>query len=189
MILRLVKTDEQKLIVQRIISMYHSYVPSHKSVGRRIDWIIYDSDNFTILGMIGLGSSVYPPPKDILRFVGKTKNEYKLVFNQFANNWRFCMIAHRKNLGTQILREFRKQAKIEWKNKYGDDLKYIITFVGAGHDGAIYKADNWKFIGKTSGLPPHKSSSMKWNTNDQLKETFVKPVGGELQKFIFIKEI
>jgi hypothetical protein len=99
------------------------------------------------------------------------------------------MIAHRKNLGTQILREFRKQAKIEWKNKYGDDLKYIITFVGAGHDGAIYKADNWKFIGKTSGLPPHKSSSMKWNTNDQLKETFVKPVGGELQKFIFIKEI
>jgi hypothetical protein len=187
--LRLVKTDEQKLIVQRIIGMYHSYVPTHRSVGRRIDWIVYDDDGFTIFGMIGIGSSIYPPSKDILRYIGKTKNEYKKIFNSIGSNWRFCMIAHQKNLGTQILKEFRKNAKIEWQKKYGDELKYIITFVGDGHDGAIYKADNWKCIGKTSGLPPHKSSSMKWNTNDELKETFVKPIGGELQKLIFIKEL
>jgi hypothetical protein len=189
MILKMANTKEEKEKVRYISNTYHSYVPSDASVGRRIDFLIYDEDYFTLLGAISGGSSVYPPPKDLLIYLGKTKNEYKSIFNQISVNRKFCLIYHKKNLGTQILKKYRNQMKIEWKKKYGDELKYIITFVGDGHDGAIYKADNWQCIGKTSGLPPHKSSSMKWNTNDELKETFVKPIGGELQKLIFIKEL
>jgi hypothetical protein len=63
-----------------------------------------------------------------------------------------------------------------------------MTFVGGGHNGAVYKADNWKVIGQTSGLPPHKSSSMKWNNKEQLKELFVKPTG-ENRKIILIKTL
>lgn len=92
------------------------------------------------------------------------------------------------NLGTRILKELRQEAPIEWKNKYGNELKYIITFVGGGHNGAVYLADNWKQIGHTAGLPPHKSSSMKWHSKEELKEKFVKPTG-ENKKIILIKEI
>ena len=85
-----VRTKEQKEQVKLIIQNHHSYVPSNSSVGRRIDWLIYYGERDTIftrcIGMIGLGSSVYPPPKDILNYLNMTKQEYKAVFNSIANN-------------------------------------------------------------------------------------------------------
>ena len=185
-----VNTDGQKKVVKYLIENYHSYVPSSKSVGRRIDWLIYDDDTFPLeaVGMIGIGSSVYPPPKAMLEFMGLSKSEYKDVFNTVSNNWRFCMKKSIKNGGTQILKQVRQLAPKAWKEKYGDDLKYLITFVGGGNNGAVYKADNWFMVGKTAGLPKHKMVSMKWNTGEELKEKFVKPTG-ENKKLIFMKRL
>jgi len=151
----LVCNVDQKEVVKNIIERHHSYVPSSKSVGRRIDWLIRYEDR--IVGMIGIGSSVYPPPKDILNYLNISKSEYKPIFNTIANNWRFCMTEKIPNYGTKILKKLREQAPIEWKKKYGDELNYIITFVGGNKNGAVYKADNWNEIGFTSGLPQHKS--------------------------------
>lgn len=185
-----VKTKEQKAIVKNIIVNHHSYVASNASVGRRIDWLIYDDSGFPQypIGMIGIGSSVYPPPKDILNELGVSREQYKAIFNSIGNNWRFCMTKKIPNAGSGILKQLRKLAPIAWKEKYGDELKWIITFVAGGNTGAVYLADNWKVIGKTAGLPKHKSSSMKWNTTEQLKELFVKPTG-ENQKIILFKDI
>tara|TARA_R100000152_G_C6651665_1_gene93102 strand:+ start:53 stop:658 length:606 start_codon:yes stop_codon:yes gene_type:complete len=191
--IELVEDNSQKQAVKSIIEKHHSYVASNDSVGRRIDWLVYHSDYKNVLGlekpigMVGIGSSVYPPPKDILRYVGMKKNEYKDNFNEFGNNWRFCMTTYIKNAGTQILKKLRKQAPIEWKKKYGDDLRWLITFVAGGNNGAVYKADNWKQIGETAGLPKHKAVSMKWH-KDNLDKMFVKPTG-ENKKIIFIKSL
>ena len=189
-ILKKVDSSEEKLIVKDIISKFHSYVPTSNSVGRRIDWLIYENSDFMSLpiGMIGVGSGVYPPPKDILNHLNITKNEYRKNFNAFSNNWRFCMTTHIKNAGSRILKQLRQKAPLEWKNKYGDELKYLFTFVGGGRDGAVYKSDNWSMIGKTSGLPSHKSSSMKWSSKEELKNNFVKPTG-ENRKLIFFREL
>ena len=184
----------QKMQVKSIIENHHSYVPSNSAGGRRIDGLIYHPDYQNALGVphavgrIGIGSSVYPPPKDLLNYVGMDKFEYKDNFNSFSNNWRFCMTKSIKNAGTKVLKLLRNNAPKEWKEKYGDDLKYIITFVGGGKDGAVYKADNWKMVGETAGLPKHKSSSMKWDNKEELKEKFVKPTG-ENKKLIFVKKI
>ena len=181
---------EQKSIVKNIIVNHHSYVASNASVGRRIDWLIYENSGFPQypIGMIGIGSSVYPPPKDILNELGVSKEEYKGIFNSIGNNWRFCMTKRIPNAGSGILKQLRLLAPTAWKQKYGDELKWIITFVAGGNNGAVYLADNWKVIGKTAGLPKHKSSSMKWNTGEQLKELFVKPTG-ENQKIILFKNL
>ena len=195
--IELVRDISQKKVVKSIIENHHSYVASNDSVGRRIDWLVYHSDYTNILGvekpigMIGIGSSVYPCPKDILNFLGKKADEYKEPkhFNTIANNWRFCMTKSIKNAGTQILKQVRKQAPIEWKKKYGDDLKWLITFVAGGNNGAVYKADNWKQIGETAGLAKErKSFSVKWNSAEYLKETFLPPTG-ENKKIIFIKKL
>jgi len=186
-----VETKQQKNMVKDIIVNNHSYVPTNSSVGRRIDWLIYYHDDLllpTCIGMIGIGSSVYPPPKDILRHLNVNKEEYKNLFNTIANNWRFCFSKSVKNGGSQVLKQLRQKAPSAWKQKYGDDLKHIITFVGAGKNGAVYLADNWKRIGETSGLPDHKASSMKWNTGEELKTLFVKPTG-ENKKIILIKDL
>ena len=191
--LEMVNTESASKLVKNIIENHHSYVPNNSSVGRRIDWLVYhnDEERFGIpkaVGMVGIGSSVYPPPKDMLRYMNLSKFEYKDVFNTIANNWRFCMKKSIPNAGTQILKQVRNLAPDAWKEKYGDDLKYLITFVGGGNNGAVYKADNWEMIGETAGLPKHKSSSMKWNNKKELKELFVKPTG-ENKKLIFIRRI
>lgn len=173
-------------MAEQIVREHHSYVPTFRSVGRRIDWLVeYENE---IVGMIGLGSSTYPPPKDLLRYLNMNKNEYKKVFNNIANNWRFCLKKKIPNLGTMVLRELRNIAGAEWKKKYNNDLQYIITFVGGGNSGAVYKADNWEEIGMTAGLPQHRSSSMKWHDKEELKKLFVKPTG-ENKKKIFIKQL
>ena len=138
--------------------------------------------------MIGIGSSVYPPPKAMLEYMNLSKSEYKDVFNTVSNNWRFCMRKSIQNGGSQILKQLRKLAPKAWKEKYGDDLQYLITFVGGGNNGAVYKADNWEMVGETAGLPKHKSSSMKWNSKEELKELFVKPTG-EDKKIIFMRRL
>ena len=192
--LELVNSQWQKIAVKRMIEKHHSYVPSNSSVGRRIDWLIYHPDYLNALGvpqtvgMIGVGSSVYPPPKDLLTYVGMSKSEYKDNFNSFSNNWRYCMRESIPNAGSQILKLLRRHAPIEWKKKYGDDLRYILTFVGGGNNGAVYKADNWNMVGHTAGLPKHKMVSMKWNDNEELKEKFVKPTG-ENKKLIFVTKL
>ena len=190
----LVQFRMQKMQVKDIIENHHSYVPTSASVGRRIDWLIYHTDYTNILGiqepvgMIGIGSSVYPPPKDLLSYVGMTKSEYKDNFNSFANNWRYCLTKSIPNLGSQVLKQLRFHAPIEWNRKYGNFLTHLVTFVGGGKNGAVYKADNWEMIGETAGLPMHKSSSMKWHSKKELKKLFVKPTG-ENKKLIFIKKI
>lgn len=184
--LQMIVSPIQRDIARNIVEKHHSYVPTMDSVGRRIDWLIYH--NYTVVGMIGIGSSVYPPPKDLLRYLGVGKEEYGGIFNQIANNWRFCMSVSIKNAGSQVLKMLRNDAPWEWKKKYGDELTHIITFVGGDRNGAVYKADNWEHIGHTSGLPPHKSTSMKWDTSEQLKEKFVKPTG-ENKKMIFVKPV
>ena len=185
-----VKSDGQKKIVKYIIEKYHSYVPTSKSVGRRIDWLIYDNEDFPVkaVGMIGIGSSVYPPPKAMLEYMGLSKFQYKDIFNTVANNWRFCMVKSIPNAGTQILKQMRELAPPAWKKKYDDNLKYLITFVGGGNNGAVYRADNWNMVGETAGLPAHKMVSMKWNSDKELKEKFVTPTG-ENKKLIFMKKL
>ena len=185
-LLKVITTEEERIIAKNIVEQYHSYVPSYKSVGRRIDWLIYQDNE--IIGMIGIGSSTYPPCKDLLRKLNITKEEYRNIFNNIANNWRFCLMKKIPNAGTQVLKQLRKEAPKEWKNKYGDDLNYLITFVGGGNNGAVYLADNWENIGKTAGLPSHKSVSMKWDDGEQIKQKFVKPTG-ENQKLIFFKKL
>ena len=187
--LRLIETAEQRNTAKQIVENHHSYVPTYASVGRRIDWLIYVDGKLS--GMIGIGSATYPPCKDLLRYLGISKKDYADRFNTIANNWRFCFSSDCPNVGTKVLKELRKTAKIEWNKKYGDNLEYLMTFVGGGHNGAVYRADNWTEIGKTAGLPSHKSVSMKWDSSigtGTLKEKFVKPTG-ENSKTIFIKKL
>jgi hypothetical protein len=98
------------------------------------------------------------------------------------------MVKSIKNAGTKILKELRKIAPLAWKEKYGDELNHIITFVAGGNNGAVYRADNWEVVGMTAGLPDHKSSSMKWHNSDELSQKFVKPTG-ENRKIIFYKSL
>jgi hypothetical protein len=186
LLITIAETKEQKEFANKIVMNFHSYVKSPVTVGRCIKYLIEYNNEF--VGTFWLGSGFKPTPKAILNYMKMSQKEFDLVFNQVADNKRFCMSKSIPNLGTQILKTIRKRAKEDWKNKYGDPLKAIVTTIGNGKKGSVYLADNWLKIGETAGLPPNrKSVSMKWDDAEKIKEKYVKPTG-EHKKTILITQ-
>ena len=55
-------------------------------------------------------------------------------------------------MSSKILAIARNEFRRIWKDRYGDDLVLMITYVGGGHKGTVYLADNWKYLGMITGL-------------------------------------
>ena len=183
--IRIADSTEDKKIADNLVIDHHSYVNSARVVGRCLKYIISYQDKD--IATFWLGSGFKPTPKAILNFFNKSQSEFDKMFNEVADNKRFCIKENPiDNLGSQILSMVRKRAKTDWSNRYGNELKGILTTIGDGKNGAVYLADNWKQIGQTAGLPKReKSVSMKWNTTEEIKERYVKPTG-ENKKLILI---
>jgi hypothetical protein len=181
--LSIAESKEDKQLCDKFVIANHGYVASAKTVGRCMKYMIYNHGEF--VGTFWLGSGFKPTPKALLRHVGMSQSQFDQVFNEYADNKRFCIIPGVANLGSQILKQIRKTARCDWKNRYGNDLQGIVTTIGAGRTGAVYKADNWLQIGETSGLQTdRKSVSMKWADKETISQRFVKPTG-ENKKLIF----
>lgn len=186
LLITIAETKEQKDYANKIVIDFHSYVKSPKTVGRCIKYLIEYNGEF--VGTFWLGSGFKPTPKAILNHMKIGQKEFDLIFNEVADNKRFCMSKSIPNLGTQILKAIRKRAKDDWQKRYGNPLKAIVTTIGNGKKGSVYLADNWIKIGETAGLPPdRKSVSMKWDDAEGIKEKYVKPTG-EHKKTILITE-
>lgn len=184
--IRIAETKEQKRMADDIVVRYHSYVASARTVGRCIKYLIYYENE--LVGTFWIGSGFKPTPKAILNYFEKSQSEFDGMFNNVADNKRFCMIKQIPNLGTQVLKAVRNRAKKDWYERYGDDLVAIITTIGDGKKGSVYLADNWTKIGETAGLPKNrKSVSMKWDDSEGIKEKYVKPTG-EDKKIILITD-
>ena len=186
MIIRIAESKTDKHIADNIVMQYHSYVSSPRTVGRCMKYIInYDGRD---VGTFWVGSGFKPTPKSILNHFNMSQSEFDGIFNEVADNKRFCMMERIPNLGTQILKSIRNRVRSDWKNRYDDDLRAIVTTIGGDKTGSVYLADNWKLIGETAGLPTNrKSVSMKWDGKESIAEKFVKPTG-ENKKRILITE-
>lgn len=128
------------------VKWYIEHYPKSKGiVGRQLNYLIY-FDNYPI-GIIGLSS----PPLNykIFRNYFNVDNE-KLFLNN--NVFRIVNKPDDRNIGTKILKALRTKAPADYKNKYGDNLLGIVTFVEKPRSGAIYKADNWDYLGETQGI-------------------------------------
>jgi hypothetical protein len=184
--IRIAETKEDKKLADNMVIQYHSYVSSAKTVGRCLKYIIsYEGRN---VGTFWIGSGFKPTPKAILNHFGMSQSEFDKIFNEIADNKRFCMIERIPNLGSQILKIIRNRAKDDWLKKYNNELRAIITTIGSDKNGAVYLADNWNKIGETAGLPStRKSVSMKWDDKESIASKYVKPTG-ENKKMILITE-
>lgn len=182
------ETNEQKKIADNIVIQYHSYVASARTVGRCLKYLIYYENR--IIGTFWIGSGFKPTPKSILNYFNVSQKEYDKIFNEIADNKRFCMKESIPNIGSQILKAIRARAKTDWFNRYGNNLKAIITTIGINHNGAVYLADNWIKIGETAGLPPNrKSVSMKWDDKDSINLKYVKPTGENKKKILITEKL
>lgn len=177
------ETRSDRQIADQIVVKHHSYVASSRTVGRCLKYLIHWENR--VVGTFWIGSGFKPTPKAILDYFNVGQSEFDGMFNTVADNKRYCMSERIPNLGSQILRAIRKRAPRDWRDRYSDDLRAIVTTIGGGHSGSVYLADNWTLIGETSGLPASRRAvSMKWDNNQTIAERFVKPTGENRKKIL-----
>jgi hypothetical protein len=135
------------------VKWYIEHYPKSKGiVGRQLNYLIYNNNK--PIGIIGVAS----PPLHYKKFEAyfnlgdlKPSEASKLFVNN--NVYRIVLKPDSdKNIGTKILKLFRERIQADYKEKYKDTLLGIVTFVEPPRTGAMYKADNWEFIGMTSGV-------------------------------------
>ena len=131
-------------------SLYLSHYPESLGiVGRSSCYLVIF--NQRLVGIIGANSPPYAV-KPIDKFFGITKENRSEALRSLMNNEVFRIIKPAKNLATMTLKAFRNQLKREYDAKYGEPLTGLLTFVEPPRTGAIYKADNWTYLGMTQGF-------------------------------------
>lgn len=158
-----VDNAEKNKLFRDFINQYHSYVKYKDVPQRRINWLIWNG--LELVGCIGFSSCVLAVG-DRDRWIGWTKEERQTLSNSMANNYRFCLKPDNgiKNLGSRVLKIARNKLIKRWKEKYGDDLLILETYVlqNENRRGAVYLADNWTHVGNTTGVSISKAPTKHW---------------------------
>lgn len=167
-------SPEKNKIFRETINEFHSYCDYKDSPTRNIRWLVYETDSGNLLGSIGISSAtIAVAARD--KYIGWNNTQRMSKLCHLANNSRFCLIpgsSDIKNIGTMVLKQLRIVGAKRWKEKYGDDLILLETFVQPDRDrdykgfktrrGTIYRADNWIEVGKTIGNHIRKTPLKLW---------------------------
>lgn len=165
-------------------SLYLSHYPKSKGiVSRTLNYLVIYKG--LIVGIIGGNSPPYSI-KAVDEFFGITKENRGDMLVQFFNNEVFRIIRSAKNLATMTLKAFRYQVQKDYQEKYGCKLIGLITFVEPPRTGNIYKADNWKYLGKTKGYST-KRRGKRWHKRTWSR-TIPKYIYGYKYRKVFKKE-
>jgi hypothetical protein len=57
-----------------------------------------------------------------------------------------------RNLTTQVLSAWRRQALTDWQATYGDEVVGFETLVQIPRTGEVYRRDGWSLVGETKGF-------------------------------------
>jgi hypothetical protein len=156
-------TPDKTKMFANFINQYHSYVKYKVVPQRRINWLVWNGTE--LIGAIGISSCVLCVG-DRDRWIGWNKEQRMKLSNSMANNYRFCLKPDSgiKNLGSRVLKMIRIEGAKRWKERYGDDLLLMETYVlkNENRRGAVYLADNWTHVGETSGTSISKSPIGLW---------------------------
>lgn len=155
-------------IFAETINQHHAYVKFKCVPQRRINWLVtWDGE---LAGVIGLSSCVIAlSSRDA--WIGWTREQRLLTMRHTANNYRFCLIpgTRAENLGSSVLAALRRVGQQRWREKYGDELVLLETYVQPDiegsenkRNGAVYLADNWILVGRTLGNSIRKAPVKLW---------------------------
>jgi uncharacterized protein DUF4338 len=126
------------------------YVENRGAHAQQIHFLIFYKR--TMAGIISGGSAAYAvASRDT--FFAITKENRKKVLNGVIDNTVFRLVKNEPNLSTRVIALWRKVIPLVWDYLYGVPVFGFETFVVEEdhRKGSLYKADNWTFVGETSG--------------------------------------
>ncbi len=142
--------------------------------------------NGSVVGIISGGSAAYAQARRDA-FFGITKDNRARALNGIVDNTVFRLVTSEKNLATRTVALWRLAVAQVWKELYGVDVYGFETFVdganevtGLKRNGALYLADNWKYVGETAGSSKnHDADRLDFSqSNDDFELRVPKNVGG-----------
>ncbi len=158
------KSPDKNKIFRETIDNHHQYVKYTDVPQRRINYNVFETKSGNLVGAVGISSAVLAiSARD--NWIGWNKKERLSNLNHVANNYRFALI--RENItieyvGTRVLKILRLLGALRWKDKYGDDLVLLETYVKPPWSGTVYLADNWTRVGMTKGFSIKKAPVKLW---------------------------
>jgi hypothetical protein len=118
-------------------------------VGRNICYAIFYKNDY--YGHIIAGSAVKHLPGRH-EFLETNPNQLNNIINNIFFNVSPIKDKYpTRNFTTKIVKEFVKQASIDWEEKYGNKVLGFETLVEKPRIGTLYLRAGWKKVGKTKG--------------------------------------
>lgn len=124
--------------------LFFEHYPGSKGIpGRSFCYLIHN--NGMVAGIIGFNS----PPHNykIFRDFFNVDDD-----NLFLSNNVFRITKTEKNMATRVLKLARHKVEEDYQDKWSTNLLGLVTFVEPPRTGALYKADNWKYLGMSKGI-------------------------------------
>jgi hypothetical protein len=133
-----------------LINEYH-YLGYTQPVGEHLKYMAFSGDR--PIACLAWGSAPwYIGARD--RFIGWSKKIRENKLNLIANNLRFLILpwVQVSCLASYLLASNRHCLSQDWQNLYHHPVYLLETFVDTErYLGTCYKADNWQFVGQTTG--------------------------------------
>jgi hypothetical protein len=133
-----------------MLMQYH-YLSFDRTVGRNIKYMVRDKNGRPV-ALLLYGSAAWKC-KGRDDHIGWDSERRQENLQLIANNTRFLVPQWVEiyNLASYTLSRISKRISADWQNRYGHPLAAIETFVDEQYEGTVYKASNWRFVGKTTG--------------------------------------
>lgn len=143
------RTPLEKLF-NSLISQYH-YLGYTQPVGEHLKYIAFSNEQ-PIACLAWSSAPWYIGARD--RFIGWSAQTRQSNLSLIVNNTRFLVLPWVKvpHLASHLLALNRHRISEEWGRIYNHPVYLLETFVDTERfQGTSYKADNWIYVGKTTG--------------------------------------
>jgi len=128
----------------------HHYL-GYATVGRNMKYMVRDKCGRPV-ALLLYGSAAWKC-KGRDDHIGWSSEQRQDNLQLLTNNTRFLIPGWVKipGLASYTLSRISKRISADWQKKYGHPIFCLETFVDERYKGTVYKAANWRFVGKTTG--------------------------------------
>ena len=148
--LKQVRRTRSEKLFNSLISEHH-YLGYTQPVGEHLKYIAFGGDR-PIACFAWSSAPWYIGARD--RFIGWSPETRQKNLHFIINNTRFLVLpwVRVSHLASHLLALSRRRVSPDWESIYNHPILLLETFVDTERfQGTCYKADNWIYVGKTTG--------------------------------------
>ena len=148
--LKQVRRTRAEKLFNSLISEYH-YLGYTQPVGEHLKYMAFAGYR-PIACLVWSSAPWYIGARD--RFIGWSSETRQKNLHLIINNTRFLVLpwVRVSHLASHLLALSRRRVSLDWEKVYNHPVLLVETFVDTERfQGTCYKADNWIYVGKTTG--------------------------------------